>query len=129
MTHTVTLDRNGLAINGQRLYMLAGQIHYFRYPKAEWRSLLLAAKAGGLNTVDTVIPWNLHEPQQGAYDFTEEADLAHFLDLCHELGLWAIVRPGPYICAEWENGGFPAWLTAHDGIDLRLDNPVFLNTP
>lgn len=126
MARTVTLDRDGLAIDGQPLYLLAGQIHYFRYPRAEWREVLLEAKAGGINTVDTVIPWNLHEPHEGQFDFAEEADLAGFLDLCAELGLWAIVRPGPYICAEWENGGFPAWLTMREGIELRVDNPIFL---
>ena len=126
MSHTITLGREGLAIDANPLYLLAGQLHYFRYPQAEWRDLLLKARAGGLNTIDTVIPWNFHEPNEGEYNFVEDADLGAFFDLCAELGLWVIARPGPYICAEWENGGFPAWFTAKDGIELRLDNPVFL---
>ena len=113
-------------MDGRPTPLLAGQLHYFRFPKAEWRDLLFKARAGGLNTIDTVIPWNLHEPAAGAFDFAEEADLPAYLDLCHELGLYAIVRPGPYICAEWENGGFPAWLTAQPDVELRADNPAFL---
>lgn len=124
--HTIHVDRNGLQIDGQPLYMLAGQLHYFRFPKEEWRDLLRTAQAGGLNTIDTVIPWNLHEPTEGYFDFTDFADLPAYLDLCQELGLFAIVRPGPYICAEWENGGFPAWLTTKEGVELRVDNPVYL---
>ncbi len=121
----VTIDRGGLNIDGRPHYLLSGQIHYFRWPRAEWRDLLAGAKAGGLNTVDTVIPWNLHEPEPGVYHFQDEADLPAWLDLCQELGLFAIVRPGPYICAEWENGGFPAWLTGQGG-KLRTDDPGFL---
>jgi hypothetical protein len=123
---TITLTRSGLTIDGVPFTLLAGQLHYFRFPKAEWRDQLLKARAGGLNTIDTVIPWNLHEPSAGAFDFAAGADLPAYLDLCHELGLFAIVRPGPYICAEWENGGFPAWLTAQPGVELRVDNPIFL---
>ncbi|GAB4198218.1 MAG: hypothetical protein OHK0022_17250 [Roseiflexaceae bacterium] len=123
---TVELTRAGLRIDGVPRVLLAGQLHYFRYPRAEWRELLLIARAAGLNTIDTVIPWNLHEPLQGMYNYYDEGDLPAFLDLCGELGLWAIVRPGPYICAEWENGGFPAWLTAMLGLELRVDNPLFL---
>ena len=81
--HTIHVDRNGLQIDGQSLYMLAGQLHYFRFPKDEWRHLLRTAKAGGLNTIDTVIPWNLHEPTEGHFDFTDFADLPAYLDLCH----------------------------------------------
>lgn len=126
MTHTIRLDREGLSIDDRPLFMLAGQLHYFRYPRGEWRDLLLKARAGGINTIDTVIPWNLHEPIEGRFDWSDEADLPGFLDLCAELGLRAIVRPGPYICAEWENGGFPAWLTAKPDLQLRVDHPVFL---
>ncbi|HEU5098564.1 MAG TPA: beta-galactosidase [Roseiflexaceae bacterium] len=126
MNREVTITRQGIHIDGRPFILLAGQLHYFRYPKAEWRDLLLKARAGGLNTVDTVIPWNLHEPAEGQFDFDEEADLAAYLDLCAELGLYAIVRPGPYICAEWENGGFPAWLTAKPGLQLRVDDQLFL---
>ena len=118
------MTRDGLFIDGQHVYLLSGVIHYFRWPRSEWRSLLLKAKAGGLNTIDTVIPWNLHEPQPGVFNFTDEADLPAYLDLIHELGMYAIVRPGPYICAEWENGGFPAWLTAQN-LKLRTDDPIF----
>jgi hypothetical protein len=124
--HTVQVTRAGLTIDGRPIYMLAGQLHYFRYPRAEWRDQLLKARAGGLNTIDTVIAWNVHEPAEGQFDFTGDADLPAYLDLCAELGLWAIVRPGPYICAEWENAGFPAWLTAKEGLELRVDNPLYL---
>ena len=120
-----TITRDGLFINSQPVYLLSGVIHYFRWPQGEWRDILLKAKAGGLNTIDTVIPWNLHEPEPGVFNFADEADLPAYLDLIHELGMYAIVRPGPYICAEWENGGFPAWLTAQN-FKLRTDDPIFL---
>ena len=123
---TVEVTRQGMLLGGQPFPLLAGQLHYFRYPDAEWRELLLSARAGGLNTIDTVIPWNLHEPQPGEFDFAGIADLPRYLDLCAELGLLVIARPGPYICAEWENGGFPAWLTAQPGLELRVDNPAYL---
>lgn len=126
MRHTISISRTGLNIDGQPFYLLAGCIHYFRYPQAEWRALLQNARAAGLNAIDTVIPWNRHEPAPGEFDFSAEADLAAYLDLCADLGLYAIVRPGPYICAEWENGGLPAWLTAAEGIALRTDDPRYL---
>uniref|UniRef100_UPI00257B6232 beta-galactosidase n=1 Tax=Chloroflexus sp. TaxID=1904827 RepID=UPI00257B6232 len=125
MQHSVRVHRNGIELDGKPFYLLSGCVHYFRWPRAEWRPLLEQARWAGLNTIDTVIPWNRHEPQPGVFDFTEEADLGAFLDLCHELGLKAIVRPGPYICAEWENGGLPAWLTASGDMRLRSDDPAF----
>lgn len=122
----VTITRDGLFLDDRPFYLLAGQLHYFRFPQAEWRSILLTAKAGGLNTIDTVIPWNLHEPVEGTFDFDGLADLAGYLDLCSELGLYVIARPGPYICAEWENGGLPAWLANQPDMAYRFDNPAFL---
>ena len=127
----VTCTRDGLLIDGKPFFLLAGQVHYFRWPRAEWRHVLLTARAGGLNTIDTVIPWNLHEPQEGVYDFADYADLPGYLDLIGELGLYAIVRPAPYICAEWENGGFPAWLSSRlapgeNGLALRTLDPRFV---
>lgn len=127
MAPAVMLDRDGLRLGGAPFYLLAGCVHYFRWPRAEWRPLLEQARWAGLNTIDTVIPWNRHEPQPGQFDFADEADLGAFLDLCHELGLKAIVRPGPYICAEWENGGLPAWLTATPGTRLRVDDERYMD--
>ena len=126
----VAVTRDGIQIDGQPLFLLAGQLHYFRWPQAEWRDLLLHARDAGLNTIDTVIPWNLHEPAEGVFNFAGNADLPAYLDLIQELGLYAIVRPAPYICAEWENGGFPAWLTARltgNGLALRTTDPTFVN--
>lgn len=122
----VVCTRDGLKINGQPLYLLAGQVHYFRYPRAEWRDILLKARAAGLNTIDTVIPWNLHEPTPGEFNFSDMADLPGYIDLCAELGLYLTARPGPYICAEWENGGIPAWLGRADEVAYRLDQPAYL---
>ena len=126
MAPTVSVDRDGLRLDGQPFYLLAGCVHYFRWPRAEWRALLRQARWFGLNTIDTVIPWNRHAPTADSFDFAEEADLAAYLDLCHELGLKVIVRPGPYICAEWENGGLPAWLTAAPGLRLRTDDERYM---
>ncbi len=127
MCASVRVNRNGIELDGKPFYLLSGCIHYFRWPRAEWRALLEQARWAGLNTIDTVIPWNRHEPQPGVFDFADEADLGAFLDLCHELGLKAIARPGPYICAEWENGGLPAWLTASGDLRLRTDDPAFMS--
>ena len=126
MGRTVTMTADGLMIDGRLVFLLSGCLHYFRYPRAEWEHQLDLAAWAGLNTIDFVIPWNRHEPRPGAFDFSAEADLGAFIDLCGQRGFYVIVRPGPYICAEWENGGMPAWLTAQPGLQLRVDDPAYL---
>ncbi|NNJ12529.1 beta-galactosidase, partial [Chloroflexales bacterium ZM16-3] len=126
MTRSVAVMREGVVIDGRPIFLLSGCVHYFRWPRAEWRPLLEQARWAGLNTIDTVIPWNFHAPRPGEHNFSGDADLGAFLDLCAELGLYAIVRPGPYICAEWDNGGLPAWLTAGGDLRLRTDDPGYM---
>lgn len=101
-------------LNDKPFKILSGAIHYFRLAPGSWYRSLYNLKALGFNTVETYIPWNLHEPQKGEYNFEGCADLETFLDLADEMGLYAIVRPSPYICAEWEFGGLPAWLLKED---------------
>ncbi|MGG5171067.1 glycoside hydrolase family 35 protein [Pseudarthrobacter sp. J1738] len=106
--------------------ILAGAIHYFRVHPEQWQDRLRRLKAMGANTVDTYVAWNFHQPKEDqAPDFTGWRDLGRFIDIAAEEGLDVIVRPGPYICAEWDNAGFPAWLTAIPGIGLRCNDPVF----
>ena len=114
MENKVTLTDNGFLINGQSVRIIAGAVHYFRVPRAYWRDRLLKLKAMGCNAVETYVAWNLHEPKPGKYDFSNNLDLEAYLRLAHELGLYALVRPGPYICAEWEFGGLPWWLLRED---------------
>jgi beta-galactosidase len=101
-------------------------MHYFRIPPKSWRDRLLKARAMGLNTVCTYMPWNLHEPRPGQFDFMGMLDVAAFVRLAQELGLWVILRPGPYICAEWDFGGLPAWLLADDNLRVRCADPSFV---
>lgn len=106
--------------------ILAGAVHYFRVHPDLWRDRLLKLQAMGANTVDTYVAWNFHQPKQGvAPDFSGWRDLGRFIDLAGEIGLDVIVRPGPFICAEWDNGGLPAWLTGVPGIGLRCMDPAF----
>ncbi|WP_339787279.1 glycoside hydrolase family 35 protein [Paenibacillus sp. FSL R7-0313] len=105
--------------------ILSGAIHYFRVVPDYWEDRLLKLKACGFNTVETYVPWNVHEPQPGQYCFEGMADLERFIRIAGDVGLNVIVRPSPYICAEWEFGGLPAWLLADD-IRLRCNDAKFL---
>ncbi|MVB10853.1 Beta-galactosidase [Caprobacter fermentans] len=106
--------------------IISGSIHYFRVVPEYWRDRLEKLRAMGCNTVETYIPWNLHEPRRGEFHFEGALSFAAFLKTAQELGLWAIVRPSPYICAEWEFGGLPAWLLSEDGMRPRCSYPPFL---
>jgi beta-galactosidase len=104
-----TVGDTDFLLDGRPVRLLSGALHYFRVREEQWAHRLGMLRAMGLNCVETYVPWNVHEPRPG--DFRDVRQLGRFLDAAGEAGLWAIVRPGPYICAEWDNGGLPHWLT------------------
>ncbi|KAI1893452.1 hypothetical protein AGOR_G00123870 [Albula goreensis] len=105
--------------------ILGGSTHYFRIPRAYWKDRLLKMKACGLNTLTTYVPWNLHEPERGVFNFQDQLDLEAYIRLAEEVGLWVILRPGPYICSEWDLGGLPSWLLRDKDMKLRTTYPGF----
>ncbi|XP_053925874.1 beta-galactosidase-1-like protein isoform X2 [Cuculus canorus] len=109
--------------DGAPFRYISGSIHYARVPRPGWRNRLLKMYMSGLSAVQVYVPWNYHEPLPGVYDFSGDRDVEAFLDLTAELGLLVILRPGPYICAEWEMGGLPAWLLWKPDIVLRSSDP------
>ena len=113
-------------LNGEKFKVISGSIHYFRVVPEYWRDRLTKLKNMGCNTVETYLPWNGHEPKKGQFRFDGLYDVEKFVRLAQELGLWVILRPSPYICAEWEFGGLPAWLLKEDGMRLRCNDPVYL---
>ncbi|NWS30472.1 GLB1L protein, partial [Polioptila caerulea] len=119
-------EHNCFRKDGVPFRYISGSIHYARVPRPAWRDRLLKMYMSGLSTVQVYIPWNYHETLPGVYDFTGNRDVEAFLDLTAELGLLVILRPGPYICAEWEMGGLPAWLLWKPDIILRTSNPAYL---
>jgi beta-galactosidase len=121
------VEGTSFLLDGKPFQIRSGEIHYSRVPKEEWRNRIQMAKAMGLNTICTYVFWNFHETRRGEYDFNGEKDVAAFVKLCGEEGMQAIVRPGPYVCAEWDLGGIPAWLLAEPGIKLRTTDPRFLD--
>lgn len=118
--------KDAFYLDGKPFKIISGAIHYFRVVPDYWKDRLEKLKAMGCNTVETYIPWNMHEPYQGSFCFEGMLNVKRFIELAGELGLWVIVRPSPYICAEWEFGGLPAWLLKEDGIRLRSSDPRFL---
>ncbi|VEN53201.1 unnamed protein product, partial [Callosobruchus maculatus] len=128
--HTgLNADKPYFTLNGKNISIYSGAVHYFRVPKQYWRDRLRKLRAA----VDTYIPWNLHEPQaysfdfgQGGSDWEDFLDVREFLSIAKEEDLFAIVRPGPYICAEWEFGGLPSWLLREAGIKFRTSDAVFM---
>ncbi|CAN7737289.1 beta-galactosidase [Paenibacillus sp. LjRoot56] len=111
---------------GQPIRLIAGAIHYFRVVPEYWHDRLQKLKACGFNTVETYVAWNIHEPKEGEFHFEGMADLVRFIETAEELDLFVIVRPSPYICAEWEFGGLPSWLLRYSDMRLRCADPTFL---
>jgi len=106
-------------LDGEPFKLISGAIHYFRIVPEYWQDRLEKLRAMGCNTVETYIPWNMHEPKKGSFTFDGMLDIKAFIKLAQEIGLYVVLRPSPYICAEWELGGLPAWLLKEDGMRFR----------
>lgn len=126
MAHSFEVKGTQFYLDGEPFKIYSGAMHYFRTLPEYWEDRLLKLKSAGFNTVETYVCWNLHEPQQGVFDFSGMLDIVRFVETAKKLGLYAIVRPGPYICAEWDFGGLPAWLLADKNIELRCNNEAYL---
>lgn len=112
-------------LNGKKVNVYSGVMHYFRMQPEYWEDRLTKLKLCGFNTVETYMCWNLHEPKKGVYDFEGMLDIERYIEIAGKVGLNVIVRPGPYICAEWDFGGLPPWLLADRNIRLRCNNELF----
>ena len=123
---TFVAGKGTFLLNGQPFVVKAAELHYPRIPKPYWEHRIQLCKALGMNTICLYVFWNAHEPQPGIYDFTGQNDLAEFCRLCQKNDMYIILRPGPYVCAEWEMGGLPWWLLKKKDIRLREDDPYFL---
>lgn len=125
-THSFALGDSTFLLDGKPFQIISGEMHCYRIPKAYWRDRLRKAKSMGLNTIGTYIFWNMHEPTEGKYDFSDNNDIAEFVRIAKEEGLWVIMRPSPYACAEWEFGGYPWWLLKDKTLKVRSKDPKFL---
>ena len=121
----IDFDDQGFLVHGRRTFVVSAGIEYARVPHELWRDRLLRLKRAGFNCIEIYTFWNFHEPREGQFEFSGDHDLEAFLRLVGELGLYAIVRVGPYYCAEWDNGGYPLWIRFKDGLRVREDNTEF----
>lgn len=123
---TFDIGPEDFELDGRPMQVVSGALHYFRVHPDQWADRIRKARLMGLNTIETYVPWNFHAPDPDVFDLTGRRDLARFLDLVAAEGLYAIVRPGPYICAEWDGGGLPGWLFADPEVGVRRHEPRFL---
>ncbi|MFE1942287.1 beta-galactosidase [Streptomyces massasporeus] len=123
----IALDARGIRIEGGPQLVLCASLFYFRLPREQWRARLAQVRASGYTCVDVYLPWNFHETAPGRWSFEGRRDVAAFLDLAQEEGLYVIARPGPYICSEWDGGALPAWLGLDPQLRVRQHEPRFLD--
>jgi len=121
----IDMDSKGFLVNGRRTFLVSAGLEYARIPHELWQDRLLRLQRAGFNCIEIYTFWNWHEPQEGKFDFSGDHDLGAFLRLVKSMGLYAIVRVGPYYCAEWDNGGYPLWLRFKPGVRVREDNVAF----
>ncbi len=126
MFNSFKINGNRFELNGKPFQVFSGAIHYFRCVPEYWEDRLLKLKLAGFNTVETYVCWNLHEPVKNEYDFSGMLDIVKYIKTAQQLGLYIIVRPGPYICGEWEFGGLPAWILKDNNVKLRCSDSSFL---
>jgi beta-galactosidase len=124
--HTFALSDSCFLLDGKPFQMISGEMHYPRVPREAWRARMKMAKAMGLNTIGTYVFWNLHEPQKGKFDFSGNNDIVEFVKIAQQEGLYVILRPSPYVCAEWEFGGYPYWLQNEKGLVVRSKEATYL---
>ena len=124
--HTFKLGESDFLLDGKPFQIISGELHYPRVPKEAWRERMKMAKAMGLNTIGTYVFWNLHEPQKDKFDFSGNNNIAEFVKIAQQEGLWVILRPSPYVCAEWEFGGYPYWLQNEKGLVVRSTEKQYL---
>ena len=124
--HTFEIKDGKFLYDGEKVQLICGEMHYPRIPVEYWRDRMQRAKAMGLNTVSAYVFWAVHEPQPGEFNFEGQADIARFVEIAAEEGLFVLLRPGPYVCAEFDFGGYPYWLQKDSTLKWRSDNPAFL---
>lgn len=125
--HVFALGDTTFLLDGKPFQMISGEMHCARIPKEYWRDRMKMAKAMGLNTIGTYVFWNAHEPVQGKYDFSGNNNIAEFIRVAKEEGLWVVLRPSPYACAEWEFGGYPWWLLKDSTVKVRSKDERFVS--
>ncbi len=124
---TFAIGEHDFLLHGEPFRILSGSIHYFRVHPDLWADRIRKARQMGLNTIETYVAWNAHAPREDEFDLSGGLDLGAFLDAVAAEGMYAIVRPGPYICAEWTNGGLPAWLFSDSTTGVRQDEPRYMS--
>ena len=125
--HNFALSKTDFLLDGKPFQIISGEMHPARIPKEYWRHRIQMAKAMGCNTVAAYIFWNYHEQQEGVFDFTtENRDIAAFIKICQQEGMWVLLRPGPYVCAEWDFGGLPPYLLKYPDIKVRCMDPRYM---
>lgn len=125
--HTFVISNSDFLLDGKPIKFFSGEVHPSRIPKEYWQDRLQMARAMGMNAISIYMFWNVHEPYPGNYHFEGEADIAEFIRLAQEEGLWVMLRPSPYVCAEWEFGGYPWWLLKEDSLKVRSKDPRFIS--
>lgn len=120
------ISKEAFLLDGKPIQLICGEMHYPRIPHEYWRDRIQRAKAMGINTISTYVFWNYHERQPGEFDFSGQADLARFVKIAQEEGMYVILRPGPYVCAEWDFGGYPFWLQKDKKMVYRSNDTAFL---
>lgn len=120
------IEKNGLTLNDKPFYLASGDFHYFRCQRGGWKRRLQLMKDFGLTAIQTYVPWNLHEPEKGEFHFEDNLDVAAFLELCSEVGIYVMFRPGVYMCSEWDFGGMPYWLRKERDMCVRTNDPKFM---
>ena len=123
---TFEVGKKTFLLNGEPFIVKAAELHYTRIPQPYWEHRIKMCKALGMNTICLYVFWNIHEQEEGQFDFTGQNDIAAFCRLAQKHGMYVIVRPGPYVCAEWEMGGLPWWLLKKKDIALRTLDPYYM---